>query len=86
MPAKKKKGEAELPDCSACEGSGKTTKGKTCPICGGSGKDEDVPVQTAEEAPETDEEEEEEKPVRRVIGKPKAKEEAPAGRRVIRRG
>jgi uncharacterized Zn finger protein (UPF0148 family) len=86
MPAKKKKGETELPDCTACEGTGKTTKGKTCPICGGSGKDEDVPAEEPA-AEEPAEEEEEEKPVaRRVIGKPAAKEEAPAGRRVIRRG
>jgi hypothetical protein len=88
MPAKKKKGaESNVPDCTACEGTGKTTKGKTCPICGGSGKDEDEPIQRAEDAPETDEEAEEEvKPAKRVIGKPAAKEEAPAGRRVIRRG
>jgi len=88
MPAKKgkPKAEAELPDCTACEGSGKTTKGKTCPICGGSGKDEDVPAEEPA-AEEPAEEEEEEKPVaRRVIGKPAAKEEAPAGRRVIWRG
>jgi hypothetical protein len=87
MPAKKKKGaESDVPDCTACEGTGKTTKGKTCPICGGSGKDEDVPAEKEEPAEEEQEAEEEVKPVRRVIGKPTAKEEAPAGRRVIRRG
>ena len=79
---------SEAPDCTACEGTGKTTKGKTCPICGGSGKDEDIPAETTTVDPdEPVEEEEEEKPVaRRVIGKPAVKEEAPAGRRVIRRG
>jgi hypothetical protein len=97
MPAKKKKvtvpaeeGEeataSNVPDCTACEGSGKTTKGKTCPICGGSGKDEDVPAGKEEPAEEEQEAEEEVKPAKRVIGKPAAKEEAPAGRRVIRRG
>jgi hypothetical protein len=87
MPAKKKKGaESDVPDCTACEGTGKTTKGKTCPICGGSGKDEDVPAGKDEPAEEEQEAEEEVKPAKRVIGKPAAKEEAPAGRRVIRRG
>jgi hypothetical protein len=91
MPSKAKakpKGESELPDCTACEGSGKTTKGKTCPICGGSGKDEDVPAEdpAAEEPAEEEEEIEAKSVARRMIGKPAAKEEAPAGRRVIRRG
>jgi len=103
MTAKKDnpKGKAELPDCTACEGLGKTTKGKNCPICGGSGKDEDVLAESEEDEvgnaerkkAEEDAEEaerkaaEEERPLaRRVIGKPAAKEEAPAGRRVIRRG
>jgi len=27
--------------CIACDGTGKTGKGRTCPICGGTGKDED---------------------------------------------
>ena len=71
---------SEAADCTACEGSGKTTKGKTCPICGGTGKDEDVPAE------EPAKEEKEEKPARRVIGKPATKEEASTGRRVIRRG
>ena len=88
MPAKKAKSAnaSEAPDCIACDGTGKTSKGKTCPICGGSGKDEDVPAEKEEPAEEEQEAEEEVKPVRRVIGKPTAKEEAPAGRRVIRRG
>ena len=77
---------SEAPDCTACEGTGKTTKGKTCPICGGSGKDEDVPAGKEEPAEEEQEAEEEVKPAKRVIGKPAVKEEAPAGRRVIRRG
>jgi hypothetical protein len=79
--------EGELPDCAACEGSGKTTKGKTCPICGGSGKDEDVPPAEGQAEPALGEDDPPEQPVaRRVIGKPKVKEEAPVGRRVIRRG
>lgn len=80
----------EIPDCIACDGTGKTSKGKTCPICGGSGKDEDTPADEAKEEPAEEEQEEQEeepvKPVKRAIGKPTAKEEAPSGRRVIRRG
>ncbi len=83
---KEKKAESSKADCIACDGTGKTTKGKACPICGGSGKDEDVPVEKEEPAEEEQDAEEEVKPAKRVIGKPTAKEEAPAGRRVIRRG
>lgn len=83
---KKKTGAKEAPDCIACDGTGKTSKGKTCPICGGSGKDEDAPADEAKEEPAEEEQEEEAKPAKRVIGKPATKEKAPAGRRVIRRG
>lgn len=83
---KKKTGAKEAPDCIACDGTGKTSKGKTCPICGGSGKDEDTPADDVKEEPAEEEQEEEAKPAKRVIGKPAVKEEAPAGRRVIRRG
>lgn len=83
---KKKTGAKEAPDCIACDGTGKTSKGKTCPICGGSGKDEDTPADDTKKEPAEEEQEEEVKPTKRVIGKPATKEEAPAGRRVIRRG
>lgn len=81
-------------ECIACDGTGKTSKGKTCPICGGTGVDEEIqptPNQREENHDPARKDDDDlppdnERSTRRVIGKPKVKEEAPAGRRVIRRG
>jgi len=65
-------------ECIACDGTGKTTKGKTCPICDGTGKNEPAaqeedhgtkPKAKAKPEPEEEqpEEQQEDKPARRVV-------------------
>lgn len=73
-----------VPDCIACEGAGKTSKGKTCPICGGTGKDTDAVLDEETPAGEPEKEEAPPAPTRRVVGRGPAAAPTP-GRRAIQR-
>lgn len=76
---------SNLPDCIACEGTGKTSKGKDCPICGGSGKDKDAAPAEEEQLPAEEEQEQPARPARRVVGRGAPAAPAAGGRRIIRR-
>lgn len=49
--------EEDTEDCIACDGTGKTRKGKECPICGGTGKDSEAEPSKPEDSDENDERE-----------------------------